>query len=172
MTAFHHKIHQRLVEIRADDGIWLRPSDIAYAYKPLKMGIRSSDLIKDWEDFVDSYDRVNATCSKLFRVELSKMERDEDLEKFHELMDIVKTNQMIQDTSYLLTQEIKRGKARILAEDCISSLMDSDHGIYPYTESFHTVTGAVCTGLGVPDEAIETEIGVMSAITILRKNFL
>ena len=50
--------------------------------------------------------------------------------------------------------------------------MDEDHGIYPYTDSFHTVTGSVCTGLGVPDEAIETEIGVMSAITILRKNFL
>ena len=50
--------------------------------------------------------------------------------------------------------------------------MDADHGIYPYTDSFHTVTGSVCTGLGVPDEAIETEIGVMSAITILRKSFL
>ena len=50
--------------------------------------------------------------------------------------------------------------------------MDEDHGIYPYTDSFHTITGSVCTGLGVPDEAIETEIGVMSAMTILRKNFL
>lgn len=50
--------------------------------------------------------------------------------------------------------------------------MDEDHGIYPYVDSFHTTTGSVCTGLGVPDEAIETEIGVMSAITILRKSFL
>ena len=50
--------------------------------------------------------------------------------------------------------------------------MDEDHGIYPYTESFHTMTGSVCTGLGIPDEAIETEIGVMSSITILKKSFL
>ena len=50
--------------------------------------------------------------------------------------------------------------------------MDEDHGIYPFTDSFHTTTGSVCIGLGVPDEAIETEIGVMSAITILRKSFL
>ena len=50
--------------------------------------------------------------------------------------------------------------------------MDQDHGIYPYTESFHTTTGSVCIGLGVPDEAIETEIGVMSAITMLKKSFL
>ena len=50
--------------------------------------------------------------------------------------------------------------------------MDEDHGIYPYTESFHTVTGSVCTGLGVPNEAIETEIGVMSSITILKKSLV
>ena len=50
--------------------------------------------------------------------------------------------------------------------------MDIDYGIYPYTDSHHTTTGSVCTGLGIPDEAIETEIGVMSAITILDKAFL
>ena len=50
--------------------------------------------------------------------------------------------------------------------------MDADHGIYPYTESFSTTTGSVCIGLGVPDEAIETEIGVMSAITMLKRSFL
>eukprot|EP00354_Favella_ehrenbergii_P011974 CAMPEP_0170455332 /NCGR_PEP_ID=MMETSP0123-20130129/3332_1 /TAXON_ID=182087 /ORGANISM="Favella ehrenbergii, Strain Fehren 1" /LENGTH=98 /DNA_ID=CAMNT_0010718435 /DNA_START=606 /DNA_END=902 /DNA_ORIENTATION=+ len=75
------------------------------------------------------------------------------------------------DTSLLLNQEIHNGK-RILAEDSSSSLMDEDHGIYPYTDSFHTLTGSVCTGLGVPDEAIETEIGVMSAMTILKRSFL
>jgi len=42
--------------------------------------------------------------------------------------------------------------------------MDVGTGIYPYTDSFHTTTGAVCTGLGVPEEAIETEIGVLSAV--------
>ena len=78
---------------------------------------------------------------------------------------------MILDTSVLLNQEIYKGK-RILAEDCSSSLMDEDHGIYPYTDSFHTTTGSVCIGLGVPNEVIETEIGVMSAVTILKKSFL
>lgn len=61
---------------------------------------------------------------------------------------------------------------RILVEDCSSSLMDVDFGIYPYTDSFSTTTGAVCTGLGVPEEAIETTIGVMSVASIIRKAFL
>ena len=50
--------------------------------------------------------------------------------------------------------------------------MDVDFGIYPYTDSFNTTTGAVCTGLGVPEEAIETTIGVLSATSIIRKSFL
>ena len=50
--------------------------------------------------------------------------------------------------------------------------MDVDFGIYPYTDSFNTTTGAVCTGLGVPEEAIETTIGVMSVASIINKAFL
>jgi adenylosuccinate synthase len=71
----------------------------------------------------------------------------------------------------LLNQEIKDGK-RILAEDCSSSLMDVDYGIYPYTESFHTTVGSVCSGLGIPDEVIETEVGVMSSVLLVKKEFL
>ena len=50
--------------------------------------------------------------------------------------------------------------------------MDVDSGLYPYTDSFHTTTGAVCTGLGIPEEAIETTLGVFSAISVLDKAFL
>jgi adenylosuccinate synthase len=71
----------------------------------------------------------------------------------------------------LINDEIKAGK-RILVEDCSSSSLDIDTGIYPYTSSFHTTTGAVCTGLGVPEECIETTIGVMSAMTIIDRAFL
>lgn len=171
VTAYHAKVTERLKEIRKDTGIWLSAADVAYAYKPLKMGLRVSNLAQSWSDFEDSYDRVNKTCQQLFRIELSKEDRDTDLENFKRMRDVIKKNQMIHDTSFLLCQEIGAGK-RILAEDCSSSMMDEDHGIYPYTDSFHTTTGSVCTGLGVPDEAIETEIGVMSAVTLLKKSFL
>ena len=50
--------------------------------------------------------------------------------------------------------------------------MDIDTGLYPFTDSFHTTTGAVCTGLGVPEEAIETSIGVLSAVSVVRRPFL
>jgi adenylosuccinate synthase len=50
--------------------------------------------------------------------------------------------------------------------------MDVDLGLYPFTDSFHTTTGAVCTGLGIPEEAIETTIGVFSAVSIIHNAFL
>merc|ERR1711957_381368 len=70
----------------------------------------------------------------------------------------------------MLNAEISRGK-RILVEDASSTSMDIDLGIYPFTDSFHTTTGAVCTGLGVPEESIETTIGVFSAISIVKVGF-
>ena len=59
-----------------------------------------------------------------------------------------------------------------MVEDASSSSMDVDTGLYPFTDSFHTTTGGVCTGLGVPEEAIETTIGVFSAVSIIRNAFL
>lgn len=93
------------------------------------------------------------------------------MEHLKQLQSLLKENEMIKDTVTLLNQKITEGK-RILVEDCSSSLMDVDFGIYPYTDSFNTTTGAVCTGLGVPEEAIETTIGVLSATSIIRKAFL
>lgn len=85
ITAFHSKIHEKLTEIRQashHNGIWLSPTDIAYAYKPLKMGLRSCELTQDWRTFEEKYDRINNTCEKLFRVDLSKEEREADLDGF------------------------------------------------------------------------------------------
>ena len=62
ITAFHSKITQHLKEIRKNSGIWLSPTDVAYAYKPLKMGLRMSNLHDDWSSFVNAYDRINSTC--------------------------------------------------------------------------------------------------------------
>ena len=103
MTAFHHKVTQRLKEIRSDQtGTWLSPNDVAYAYRPLKMGLRISNLHEPWREFEETYDRVNHTCSQLFNLELTKEERDGDLEAFKQARDILKKNQMINDTSMIL----------------------------------------------------------------------
>ena len=171
VTALHRKIKTRLREIR-NDNIWLDPEDICYSFKPAKLGLRTHHLVDGpWQDFVDSYERVKEAVEKLYRIELSNEEKEADLEQFNRLREILKRFDLVKDTVMLINSEIKAGK-RILVEDCSSSSLDIDTGIYPYTSSYHTTTGAVCTGLGVPEEAIETSIGVMSAMTIIDRVFL
>jgi len=84
---------------------------------------------------------------------------------------IIINNKLVRDTVVHLNSEIKLGK-RIIVESANSNTMDIDTGLYPFTDSYNTTSGAVCTGLGVPEEAIETTIGVFSAISIVSKGFL
>jgi len=72
--------------------VWLSRSDVTHAFKPLKMGIRVSNLHEPWHEFVETYDRVSATCEELFRLELNKEEREADLESFKKARDIIKRN--------------------------------------------------------------------------------
>lgn len=44
-------------------------------------------------------------------------------------------------------------------------MLDIDFGTYPFITSSSTTVGGVCTGLGVPPNAIETTIGIMKAYT-------
>lgn len=141
------------------------------AFKPMKMGLRIAHLSGSWETFVEKYQRVRSTYEELYRIELSEQEITDDLDQLRQLQSRLKEHKMIQDTVVMLNQKIAEGK-RILVEDCSSSLMDVDFGVYPYTDSFNTTTGAVCTGLGVPEEAIETTIGVVSAVSLIKRAFL
>ena len=85
------------------------------------------------------------------------------------MRETLQNNKLVADTIPLLNYEIKKGK-RILVEDASSSSLDIDSGLYPYTDAFNTTTGAVCTGLGVPEECIETTIGVFSCVSAIRKD--
>lgn len=72
---------------------------------------------------------------------------------------------MIIDSTEYMHQAIQDPNKRIIAEGANATMLDTDHGTYPYVTSSSTVIGGVCTGLGVPPQAIETTIGVVKAYT-------
>lgn len=92
MTAFHRKVADQLKEIRNESGVMLGATGVSNAFKPMKMGLRISNLHEPWSDFVETYDNVHTTCAKLFRISLSKEEREIDLEAFKKIRDIMKQN--------------------------------------------------------------------------------
>lgn len=56
-------------------------------------------------------------------------------------------------------------KKRIIAEGANATLLDIDFGTYPYVTASSTSIGGVMTGLGVPNDMVETKIGIVKAYT-------
>ena len=171
VTAVHHKIAERISEIRGDQ-VWLGGEAITQSFKPMKMGLRFSHLVDDWQEFEDKYIRVKKTSEQIYNIEIDDRTLKEDLDHLKKVRDVCLKNNLVDDTVVTLNNVIKSQKKRILVEDGSSSSMDIDTGLYPFVSSYHTTRGAVCTGLGVPEEAIETTIGVFSAVSVIQKEFL
>jgi adenylosuccinate synthase len=70
----------------------------------------------------------------------------------------------IVDTSLMLNRAIA-GQRPIMFEGAQGTLLDIDHGTYPFVTSSNASAGGVCTGLGVPPHAVGTVLGVVKAYT-------
>ncbi len=70
----------------------------------------------------------------------------------------------VTDVSLFLTQAREGGRA-IMFEGAQGTLLDIDHGTYPYVTSSNATIGGVCTGLGVGPRAIDAVLGVAKAYT-------
>jgi adenylosuccinate synthase len=70
----------------------------------------------------------------------------------------------VRDVSLMLAEAMRAGKP-ILFEGAQGTLLDIDHGTYPYVTSSNATVGGVCTGLGVGPRAIGAVMGVVKAYT-------
>jgi len=71
---------------------------------------------------------------------------------------------MIRDVSVLVAEAMRAGQP-MLFEGAQGTLLDIDHGTYPFVTSSNASIGGVCTGLGVPPKAIGRVLGVVKAYT-------
>ncbi len=70
----------------------------------------------------------------------------------------------IGDTDIAVNTAIEQGK-NVLFEGAQGTLLDIDHGTYPYVTSSNASAGGVCTGLGVGPTKLDRAIGVVKAYT-------
>lgn len=73
-------------------------------------------------------------------------------------------DKMLVDSLDYMHRHLNENK-RIIAEGANATMLDIDHGTYPYVTSSNTTVGGVCTGLGVPPSAVECPIGIVKAYT-------
>jgi adenylosuccinate synthase len=71
---------------------------------------------------------------------------------------------MVADTSLLLQQMLDAGRTVVL-EAGQATLLDVDHGTYPFVTSSNATAGGACTGSGIPPTRISRVIGVAKAYT-------
>jgi adenylosuccinate synthase len=131
----------------------------AYEDKIARRGIRVGDLAdpKGLEQNV----RDNVTAR-------NRLVHDSTMEwrqVFDELMVQAKRlRPLVCDVSLLLNDLMRSGKS-VLFEGAQGTLLDIDHGTYPYVTSSNASVGGVCTGLGIGPRSIGGVLGVVKAYT-------
>jgi adenylosuccinate synthase len=70
----------------------------------------------------------------------------------------------VTDVSLYIARARQKGDS-IMFEGAQGTLLDIDHGTYPYVTSSNATIGGVCTGLGIGPKAIDTVLGVAKAYT-------
>jgi adenylosuccinate synthase len=71
---------------------------------------------------------------------------------------------MVVDTSLLLTRALDEGKV-VLLEGGQATMLDVDHGTYPFVTSSNPTAGGACTGSGIPPTRIDRVIAIVKAYT-------
>ncbi len=69
---------------------------------------------------------------------------------------------LLAETSRLVERAVRDGK-RVLFEGAQGTLLDIDHGTYPFVTSSHATAGGACTGVGVGPSRIDSVIGLVKA---------
>jgi adenylosuccinate synthase len=135
----------------------------AYTDKTARMGIRFADLF----DEALLHDRLQANLAeKNPLIQTVYGHAGFELEVLFawclEWRDKLAT--YLADAEQILRDAMRRGE-NVLFEGAQGTMLDIDHGTYPFVTSSNTTIGAVCTGLGVPPSRIDHVVGVAKAYT-------
>ena len=154
-------VHRMMEKLSASIGTTSRGIGPCYEDKMGRRGIRIADLI-DPAVFRAQYDSVMAQKVAIARAlgvyeELDLRRIRDEYETF-----AARIRPMVRDTSILLNQAIRDGKT-VLFEGAQGTMLDIDHGTYPFVTSSSASAGGACTGTGVAPTRISGVIGVSKA---------
>jgi len=160
----YHKVLDQVKEkSRGSDAIGTTGRGIgpAYVSKVSRIGIRMDDLL----DEKTLNEKIRKNLKDINRA-LENVYHEEPLD-VNEMIDelkpaIEKVKPFICNTSQILHQALEDGES-VLLEGAQGSLLDVDHGTYPYVTSSSPTAGGACTGSGIPPLAITHAMGITKA---------
>jgi adenylosuccinate synthase len=143
-------------------GTTMRGIGPAYEDKAARMGVRAGDLF--YSDLLREKIRYNVESANY---DLASMRADPlDPEKvLDEYLDEALTlKPFIRDTAVMLNSAVRGGES-ILIEGAQGTMLDIDHGTYPFVTSSNASAGGAATGLGIPPRFITGVLGIAKAYT-------
>lgn len=160
----YHKLLDELIEENLGKnkiGTTKKGIGPCYTDKIQRKGIRIQDLLHE-EDFEKkvrkNVEDVNLTLTKIYNQD--PLIADEIIDEFGSYKDIVANH--VADTSLLISNAIKNKKT-ILFEGAQGTLLDIDHGTYPFVTSSNTSSGNAAIGSGIGPKNLDKIVGVTKA---------
>jgi adenylosuccinate synthase len=133
----------------------------AYADKAYRLGIRLQDLFdpKILRQKIEvALTEKNVWLERVYGVE--PIELEELAARYEGYAQRLRP--YLADTSLLVDRALREEK-RVLLEGAHGTLLDIDHGTYPFVTSSPTLAGGACTGIGIGPTRIGSVIGVAKA---------
>lgn len=159
-----HRMVEKVSEAREDRvaiGTTSRGIGPCYEDKIGRRGIRIADMVspQGFENLYRMLSEDKVTLAKAFRVS-EPIEFDRILAQYRQLAERIRP--LVCDAASYLARCRAEGK-KILFEGAQGTMLDIDHGTYPFVTSSNASAGGACTGAGVPPTAINGIIGVSKA---------
>ena len=134
-----------------------------YADKMNRIGIRVQDLF-DESILRQKVEAALETKNQLLVKTYNRraIEVDEVVEDL--LQYVERLRPMVKDTSLLLSKALDADEV-VLCEAGQATLLDVDHGTYPYVTSSNAISAGACTGAGIPPTRIDRVIAILKAFT-------
>ena len=162
---YHRAIDQARERLRGEGRIGTTGRGIGPTYedKMARIGIRFADLL-DEHSFADALRRTIAEKNVYLRTILKERALDYDriFDEYQALR--ARLAPHVIDAGAYLDRALAAGQ-RVLFEGAQGTLLDVDHGTYPYVTSSNTVAGAACTGAGIAPQRITRVVGITKAYT-------
>ena len=161
---YHRQMDKAAEKARGSDAIGTTARGIGPAYedKMARHGLRICDLVNP-EVFRARLMRViaekNAICRATYGVELETAGLMEE-----SLRQAERIRPLVTDVSALLNRELDAGRS-VMFEGAQGTMLDIDHGTYPFVTSSSATSGGACTGTGVAPTRITGVVGVTKAYT-------
>ncbi len=159
-----HRIVEKMSEGRPDRiaiGTTSRGIGPCYEDKIGRRGIRIADLYEPaaFQAMYETLAEDKQLLAQTFGIQ-ETIDYDKIRDEYRGYAESIRP--MVCETATLLNGAIRAGK-RVMFEGAQGTMLDIDHGTYPFVTSSSATAGGACTGAGVPPTAIDGVIGVSKA---------